>query len=391
MQMLYFGESIALCGYATLYMLEKGFSNSVIGITLSLINILSIFVQSAVSSFCDRHKEIDIRHVVIVILGLVFLLSLSIGFVGAGSGMLLCIFVTLYTAHQTISPLINSMAFLFEKHGIRINFGLGRGMGSATYATVSLILGFVTEYYGVDILPLFYMTFCLLLIIVVRFYTIPAGQYGRQPGKGENTAEDGQDDSGQVRPALSFPAFMIRYKRFTIFCLGATMVYFTHIIITTYTIQIVQSIGGDESDMGLAVFIACIMELPAMALFEHFRVRWGCRKVMICSMCCFLLKHTLTMLVPSVAMLYGVQLLQFFGFGLFFPAAVYYGNQVVAEEDAVKAQALVQMSYTISAIYASLAGGLLLDWVGVKTLLLVGVGFSIAGLLVCMLYTDRDV
>ena len=80
---------------------------------------------------------------------------------GKGSILLLIAFIGVSTFMQTITPLLNSMAFVFEKHGIEINFGLGRGLGSAAYALVSMGLGYLVEDVGASILPLvYYLYFC---------------------------------------------------------------------------------------------------------------------------------------------------------------------------------------------------------------------------------------
>ncbi len=307
MMISYYGLAIAMGGYASVYMLAQGFSNSTIGISLALINILSILVQSTLSTYCDRHQEIDLRHVIMIIAAVVIILGVVIQFCGSGSPTMLCVFICVYTVHQTISPILNSLAFIFEKHGISINFGLGRGMGSAAYASVSLLLGFIAERYGIDWLPIVYIIFSLLLIVAARFYQLPkSGIYDITNEKASSTNMDDMENDSSTKEngekdhsELSFVGFILKYKKFSIFCLGTSMLFFTHIILTNYTIQVIRPIGGTESMMGTAVFIACIMELPAMALNDRLRNIFGTRNVMLFSAVCFLIKHTLSHLLIS--------------------------------------------------------------------------------------------
>ena len=56
-----------------------------------------------------------------------------------------------------------------------------------------------------------------------------------------------------------------------IFIFGLVLVYFTHTIINNFFIQVITPIGGTESDMGTAVFLAAILELPAMIFFNNIR------------------------------------------------------------------------------------------------------------------------
>ena len=147
-QALYFGSFCALMGYASVYLLNKGFSNSVIGIVLAFISAIAVFAQPTVASFADKNKHIELRKIIAVMLLVIIVLSVSMLFLGKGSIILICAFIGISTCMQTMTPLLNSMAFMFEKHGIAINFGLGRGIGSAAYALVSLALGHLLEMDG---------------------------------------------------------------------------------------------------------------------------------------------------------------------------------------------------------------------------------------------------
>ena len=52
---------------------------------------------------------------------------------------------------------------------------------------------------------------------------------------------------------------------------------------------------------------------------------------------------------------------------------------MIAKTDSIKGQSMVTMSYTASGILANLVGGVLLDAVGVKQVLLIGIFISIIG------------
>ena len=63
-------------------------------------------------------------------------------------------------------------AFAFEQHGIEINYGLARGLGSVAYAIASLALGHIVESFSPGILPLFYiyLLFYYLLLLKCLYY-----------------------------------------------------------------------------------------------------------------------------------------------------------------------------------------------------------------------------
>ena len=203
-QALYFGSFCALMGYASVYLLNKGFSNSVIGIVLALISAIAVFAQPTVASFADKNKHIELRKIIAVMLLVIIVLSVSMLFLGKGSIILICAFIGISTCMQTMTPLLNSMAFMFEKHGIAINFGLGRGIGSAAYALVSLALGHLLEMdgFGADMIPLVYIVFNILLLFIVYSFVVPKNEQ-------QNIQNDNQIEEEQKQ--LSFIEFCQKY------------------------------------------------------------------------------------------------------------------------------------------------------------------------------------
>ena len=164
-----------------------------------------------------------------------------------------------------------------------------------------------------------------------------------------------------------------------IFVVGVVLVFFTHTIINNFFIQVITPIGGTESQMGIAVFIAAIVELPAMAMFNIMRKKINCATLLKLSVVMFALKHLLTFLATNIFMIYVAQVLQIGAYAIFIPASVYYVNEVISKQDLVKGQSMVTVGITASGIIANFAGGILLDAVGVYHLLMIGVVVSVVG------------
>lgn len=379
-QALYFGSFCTLMGYASVFLLGKGFSNSVIGIALALISMIAVFTQPMVASFADKNQHIELRKIIAVILAIAIVLSILIYFLKEPTILLLCVFVGISTFMMTIQPLLNSLAFLFEKYGIEVNFGLARGIGSAAYALVSFVLGYLVEDFGSSQIPLIYIVFNILMLIVVYTYVIPQNE--KIEVKNENTQDEEEKQ-------LSFVEFLKKYKKFMIFVGGVVLVFFTHTIINNFFIQVITPINGTESQMGTAVFLAAILELPAMGLFNVIRSKISCTTLIKISVISFALKHGLTYLAPNMAMIYIAQALQIVSYAIFIPASVYYVNQVIAKADSIKGQSMVTMAITASGIIANLMGGILLDAIGVQSVLLIGVVISVIGAIVVILSMEN--
>ena len=379
-QILYFGAFCALMGYASVFLLDKGFSNSVIGVALAMVSIMSVFTQPALAAFADKNPQIELRQIVEIIMVVVLALSVLICFLGSASLFLLCVFVSISTCMTTIQPLFNSMAFAFEKYGIEINYGLARGLGSAAYAFVSLILGYLVVAFDTTIIPIIYILFNVLLIVVVHLFVLP--KEVTQNEKVEVLNETTQKQ-------LSFIEFCKQYHQFMIFVLGTVAVFFTHTIINNFFIQILKPIGGNASDMGTAVFLAAIVELPAMGLFNKIREKISCSQLLKISVILFAVKHLLTLIAPNMIMIDIAQLLQVGAYAIFIPASVYYVNQIISQNDRVKGQSMVTMAITASGILANFLGGILLDAVGVNKVLMIGVVISIIGAVVVSLSIEK--
>ena len=60
-QIFYFAAFAAMMGYASVFLLDKGCSNSQIGIALALSSIIAVLLQPMLASFADNHKNIEIN------------------------------------------------------------------------------------------------------------------------------------------------------------------------------------------------------------------------------------------------------------------------------------------------------------------------------------------
>ena len=103
----------------------------------------------------------------------------------------------------------------------------------------------------------------------------------------------------------------------------------------------------------------------------------------------FAIKHGLTFLATDMTLIYVAAFSQIGAYAIFLPASVYYVNKVIAKEDQVKGQAMMTTATVASGIVANLAGGFLLDGIGVHNVLLIGLIISIIGALIVMMSVEK--
>lgn len=380
-QVFYFAAFAAMMGYASVYLLHKGFSNSTIGILLSVCNILAVFMQPALASFADKNKNIEIRKIVTTIVAVAIVLSAVLLVVPSNQAIIFVLVVSIFSLMTTIMPLMNTLAFVFEKYGIAINYGLARGLGSVAYAVASMVLGHAVDAFSPDLLPVCYVVFNALLFIVVHGFVLPKSE---QIEVKEETKEE--EVSTNNEGLLKFAG---KYKKFIIFLLGFVFVYFAHTIINNFFIQIINNVGGDSSDMGNAVFLAAMLELPTMAYFTKLSQKVNCGTLIKISIMLFLVKHVITYLADDMIMIYIAQAFQMGAYALFIPASVYYVNCKIAPQDMVKGQSFVTTSMTVAGVFGNLIGGILLDQVGVGQVLLISAALSLVGALIVIMSVEK--
>ena len=371
-QMIYYAAWAAMMGYASVYLLDKGFSNSIIGTTLSIICLLGVILQPMAGTFADKHKHIELRKMIAIIMILAIICSLSLYLLKESSLLLLILFIGVLSFNYAIVPLLNSMAFVFEKYNIKINFGLARGCGSGAYAISSILLGYLIEDVGASVLPLIYMIFNIMLIVVTYSFVVPRKE------RNKIIIEAEEESHGE----LTLKEFTMKYKRFVIFIIGTVFVYFSMSFLNNFFIQVITPIGGSESDMGIAVFIAAMLELPTMALFNTLQAKFGCNMLIRISTFAFIIKAIVTMLAPNMMWIYFAQIFQIPSFAFLTPASIYYANIIVNEADLTKGQSLITMGSTGTGILASLIGGILLDITSVRNVLLICIIVSSIGAII---------
>ena len=354
-QGLYWMNFAAIMGYSGFYLLGSGFSNTEIGIIIAIAGILSAVLQPALASYADRpespslKKFLQLLLVLQLILGIALLFCKSILLTGVvyGCGV---------TLLQLLTPFINSLGMESINQGQKLNFGIARGMASVAYAVLSYVLGIITSRTGITAVPVCIMIVTLVLIGCLALFPFT---------KSNTTAV--QNNKTQTLNPLQF---FRKYKRFTIVLIGCVLVYLGHVLLNSFTFQIVQSKGGGSSEMGTATAIAAMSELPTLFLFGYMLKKARCDIWFRLTGIFFTLKSLGSLLAPNMTVFYGIQIFQMLGWGLMAAASVYYVNSIMEAEDAIKGQAYITMTYTLGSVIGTFLGGALIDFSGINTMLL---------------------
>lgn len=363
--------------FAAVFLLSRGFSNSAVGLTLTIARGLSLATQPLVAAFADRTQRLMLRQIVAGLMAVCMVATLLLLVTPSIIVPTAILYIVLICGFSSQGLLITSMSMEHINAGVPINFSLARGIGSFAFAIVALILGSLTDHYGGGIVLPVGVAISFIGIFLVSSF----------PSAGRHTL-----DGVGAEQAVGFAEFAGQNRRFIALLGSIALLYFSHVLINTYTIQIVEHVGGTRVEMGVASAIGGFLELPAMALFPLL-LRWlpNAGTILKWSGVFLVLKTLLTLLAPTVAWLYVAQSLQFFAFAMFVPASVYYVNQVIRGADKVKGQAGMTIALSISGMIGNFTGGLMLDSRGgVSFMLTVGLAVSLVGLALVLRLTERS-
>ena len=373
--------------FASAFLLAKGCSNAEIGIILAVGNILAVFLQPLVADLADRSKRLSLIGITQLSTVLLMVLSIMQYVIKRNSSALWVVYILIMAWMMALQPLINSLAFRLEETGKHINFGACRSVGSFAYAVLCGIMGTLVETKGVGVLPVSgEVVLLMLLVSLVAVKTQFDRMMRENPKKpqlfaGENISrlENGQEE-------INLILFVKRNMLFVILNLAVVGVFFNNAILNNFMLQIVEGVGGTSEDMGRIFSVMAFLEIPALFFFDIIRRRFSCQSILKFASISFTLKILMIYLAQSVAMIYVAHLWQTFSFGLFLPAMVSFIGEVMTKGEAVKGQALFTVMVTVSAMIASVLGGMMLDACGAKFMLLVSTIITGCGaLIVCVI------
>lgn len=359
----YWRSFAVLMGFSSVYLLGVGFTSAQIGILTALACVFSALSQPLVASYADSPRSPSLKIIVLGLVGCQLLLVVPLPLVRDSLVLTGLCYGAAIALLQLLLPLVNSLATETINQGREIRFGLCRGAGSAAYALMAYLMGQVQEKWGVVSIP---VCVCIILLALLGAIVSFPFEKSLRPQAKKNSA----GGTGYLWK---------KYPRFCILLLGFVLIYMSHTLLNNFTFQIVEHIGGGSGEMGVAMALCAVLEVPAMLCFglllKRKKVEFWVR---MCSVF-FALKAFLTLLTTSIPVFYAVQVLQPFGWGIMSVASVFYVNAIMEPGDAIKGQAYITMTLTLGTVLSAVAGGQLIDNLGVTAMLTFGTAVAILG------------
>ena len=167
--------------------------------------------------------------------------------------------------------------------------------------------------------------------------------------------------------------------------LGFSFLFTFHTMINSFLAQIFENIHGGSKEVGIALMIAALCELPGMIFFEQLVKKKSSKFWLSVASISFAVRGFMMLLASSILMMEMTHLLQAFSFALFIPASAYLFNQFLADDDRVFGQTMIIIATTLGGVIGNVLGGSLLQHFGVWEMLIFGTGFAVLGALLTIL------
>ena len=377
MQGSYFAGFSAIWGFGPVLLLYHGLSNSALGVITSLALLLPLLIQPALASLSDADPRWTSRRLALVLSLITLAAAVAMMLLPEHKTVLLVSYAVIGVTLVCTAPFFNSMVMEYHLRGVNINYGIGRGTGSTTYAIVALVMGFVLERRSPTvILPV------LLAALAVQIAAVWSFRYPLPPAPAAQEGEPPQ--------VLGVWGLLRKYPAFPVMLVGCALLQGGHNACNTYMIHIASKVGAGEGLMGVILAVSAFMELPAMALFPRMHRRFSLRTLFLVCAAAFVGKNVLFLLAQSPVLLYLAAALQFFEFGIFLPACVYYVAERLDSANQAKGQGLIHVfSNGVGPAVMTAIGGRLIDRAGINTMVAVMAAAALVGFFVVALATSR--
>lgn len=367
-QFSYWAASTGATSFATTYLLSRGISPGLVGTLLAAAGLLSCLTQPMLASVIDRAEKFLLTQI------MQLLSALCVGFLLLqllpGLPVLLAAigYLAAVWCSDAIVPLLNALSVACNDAGYPINYGAARAVGSAASAIGALVLGIIIAKLGSLWMFLFLISFRLICMISMAGYPKFSKTYNRQ---------------GAVDTSCSISQFFKRYRWFCVSLLGIGCLGMFHAMTENYMIAIMEHLGGNSSNVGIALFISSMSGALVIFCFQFFRRHFLDTTLLILSGFSFLLKAVLFCFAGSIPAIYGIQLLQTVSYAFLAPTQVYYAGAKVHPADMVKGQAFITAAYALGCSGGNFSGGQLLA-ISVDAMLIAGIGMTLLGTLILL-------
>lgn len=351
-QFTFYLSCAGIFGFATTYLLEKGFQTTEVGMIIAASYLLSCVIQPLLGAFADRFRGIRLQNLIAACLLCSILCFLGIQLFHPP----LAVFGGLYAIGGlsiTITvPISNALCVYYNERNYVMDYGIGSGIGSLSYSFATLALGYLIALLGMDWMMWMLLGSLLLQLVITLGY--PRLKETSVP----SMHEDNKISAGQ---SVSIWKFFGKYKYFIVTMAGVMMISMCHSMAENYLINLFTPMGGNSRNVGIALSVASFSAAPLLLMFEKVQKKINIMLLMRLSGVFFVVKVIIMYFATSIWQVYVSSCLQTFTYGFIYPSLFYFAKMKIEKADMVKGQAVVVSAFTLGTAFGSFLGGKMID------------------------------
>ena len=353
LHLFYWFTGCCINGFIAVFLQSKGLTNTEIGIVTGGSCIATIFLSPFMSSLISKIKGMTIKKLMTILMLTTVLLYIAMAFLPIPAFLVMVFYVVMYALNMSTVPMLTMIAMNYINEGAYVNFGLARGIGSASWATSALIFGQVVSFLGANVLSIAYCIFALVTLFIL--YHLPESKI-------TETKEEVQEE-GSVITVIK------KYKIFFFLLLGFCFMFSGATAIGTYLINIVKNLGGNTSLYGVAMFAMAFSELPVMMTVPKLMKKFNSVTLILVASIFYLCRNYTIGLAPNLIVLIIGMMFQGLSYGLFTGVITYYVTYNLETQDQMSGQTMIGiMTSGIGSTLGNVLGGVLQDTIGLNAL-----------------------
>lgn len=365
--LLYLGIG-TLSPFMSLFLNQRGFDASQIGIILAAGSLTGIIAQPVFGMINDSSK--DYRSLLKISLFLSAVVVL--GYFFSESFVLIIITAIAFSFINTpTAPIIDSIAV---ENGPAYGFSYGkvRVWGSIGFTAITAISGYIFNSIGYKYIFIFYSFFSLLMFLMI--FTFPKIEKGKRAIVNE-------------KKGMSTALFNWRFVIFIAICLlvsSSRTMNFSY-----YTIYF-KELHYPVELVGWTFAIAASVEIPLFWLSSKVIRRFGLFPMLILGVCSYTIKYIVMGFAPAFIIVLFLQVLDGFGFAFYTSSVVEIVSSMAPKHAKATAQSMFAASSGIAGIIGNLAGGWIVDYAGSQFLFSIMGGVGVVAVLLFILFPKKQ-
>lgn len=356
---VYFISFCTLYAYTVTILLEYGYTEVQCGYITMLQYVMMTIAGPVYGRMIDRGLSPKKLFIILAAGGIIVTPLLPVCF-AKGFSLTMISFGIIsaldFCGATVIDTWINQMTLRDET----IDYGMIRSAGSIFYATTAIVSGYLIVPLGINFLFWLHMGSLAVAILLAVTFADPNKLPLLEPDR--FAGEDAPDETF----AQSIRT-MMKNRPFVIFLICGTMYYFATRAVNGFMQVIINYIGGDASTYGVSVFLYCVGEFLLMRLASRLLRRGMKLPVLFITATAGLgLRILLLGVLKTMTGVMLTQILLSVGFASYLRFNIDYVASLFPRQYAGRAILIsVAVTQGLGSIIGNLAGGYLLDSVGV--------------------------